>query len=90
MEQVITRILDSRKHPEQAYKSCMGLLSLAKKYAPNDYIKACKKALQLNCTNYKFIKNILTTKAFNLTDQQELELFKIPDHKNIRGKEMYN
>ncbi len=90
VEQVITKILDSRKHPEQAYKSCMGLLSLSKKYDPNDYIKACKKALLLNCTNYKFIKNTLTTKAFNLTDQQELELFKIPDHKNIRGKEMYN
>lgn len=90
VEQVITKILDSRKHPEQAYKSCMGLLSLAKKYDPNDYIKACKKALQLNRTSYKFIKNTLTTKAFNLTDQQELELFKIPDHKNIRGKEMYN
>ena len=90
VEQVITKILDSRKHPEQAYKSCMGLLSLSKKYDPNDYIKACKKALLLNCTNYKFIKNTLTTKAFSLTDQQELELFKIPDHKNIRGKEMYN
>jgi transposase len=90
VEQVITKILDSRKHPEQAYKSCMGLLSLAKKYDHADYIKACKKALQLNCTSYKFIKNTLTTKAFNLTDEQELELFKIPDHKNIRGKEMYN
>lgn len=90
VEQVITRILDSRKHPEQAYKSCMGLLNLAKKYDHNDYIKACKKALQLNCTSCKFIKNTLKTKAFNLTDEQELELFKLPDHENIRGKEMYN
>ena len=89
-EQVITRILDSRKHPEQAFKTCMGLLNLAKKYDHDDYIKACKKALQLNCTNYKFIKNTLKTKAFNLTDQQELELFKLPDHDNIRGKETYN
>jgi len=90
VEQVIIQILDSRKHPEQAYKSCMGLLSLAKKYDHDDYIKACKKALQLNCTNYKFIKNTLKTKAFNIADQQELELFKLPDHENIRGKEMYN
>jgi len=90
VEQVIIRILDSRQHPEQAFKSCMGLLNLAKKHDHNDYIKACKKALQLDCTNYKFIKNTLKTKAFNLTDQQELNLFKLPDHKNIRGKEMYN
>lgn len=37
----------------------MGLLNLAKKHEQEDYIKACKKALQLNCTRYKFIKNTL-------------------------------
>ena len=88
--QVITKIIDSREHPEQAYKTCMGLLNLAKKHNRDDYIKACKKALTLNCLSYKFIKNILETKAFNMTDEQELELFKLPEHENIRGKEMYN
>jgi len=90
VEDVVTKILDSRKHPEQAYKSCMGLLTLLKKYDKDEYVKACQKALQLNCLTYKFIKNILKTKAFNLTDEQELELFKLPKHENIRGKEMYN
>ncbi|MEA3505032.1 MAG: hypothetical protein U9R32_07535 [Bacteroidota bacterium] len=64
----------------------MGLLNLAKKHNQNDYIKACKKALSLNCLSYKFIKNILETKAFNISDEQELELFKLPEHENIRGK----
>jgi transposase len=89
-EQVITQILDSRKHPEQAYKTCMGLLKLAQKHEHEDYIKACNKALQMNCVKYKFIKNILDTKAFNLSGQEELDLFKLPKHNNIRGKEMYN
>lgn len=89
-EQVITQILDSRKHPEQAYKTCMGLLKLAQKHNHEDYIKACSKALQVNCIKYKFIKNILDTKAFNLSNQEELDLFKLPKHDNIRGKEMYN
>lgn len=89
-EEVITRLLDSRQHPEQAYKSCMGLLSLSKKYEKEDYIKACKKALHLNLVNYKFIKNTLETKSFNLTNEQELEQLKLPNHDNIRGKEMYN
>jgi transposase len=89
-EQVITQLLDSRKHPEQAYKSCMGLLKLAQKHEPEDYIKACNKALQMNCIKYKFIKNILDTKAFNLSNQEELDLFKLPKHDNIRGKEMFN
>jgi len=86
VEQVITRILDSRKHPEQAYKSCMGLLNLTKKHDTKDYIKACKRALELDCITYKFIKNTLQTKAFNLTDTAIHDLFEIPEHKNIRGK----
>lgn len=90
VEQVVSKMLDGRPHPEQAYKSCMGLLNLAKKHPKEDYIKACKKALQLNCIKYKFIKNTLDTKTFNLNNQEELELFRLPEHENIRGKEMYN
>ena len=90
VEQVITKIIDSRQHPEQAYKTCIGLLNLQKKYDKRDYIKACKKALTLDCLSYKFIKNILDTKVFNLDTEQELELMQIPEHKNIRGKEHYN
>jgi len=89
-EQVIKKVMDSRKHPEQAYKTCMGLLNLQKKYNKEDYIKACKKALSLNYLTYKFIKNVLDTKAFNCDTQQELELLQITNHDNIRGKEYYN
>lgn len=90
VEQVIIKILDSRKHPEQAYKSCMGLLNLAKKYGHGDYIKACKKALLLNCTTYKFIKSSLETKTFDLFDERGMGQFQLPEHDNLRGKEMYN
>ena len=90
VEEVITHILDSPEHPEQAYRTCMGLLNLAKKHDPPHYIKACKKALHINIVNYKFIKNTLETKSFNLNDEQELACFKLPEHENIRGKEMFN
>lgn len=90
VEELITQLLESRQHPEQAYKSCMGLLSLSKKYDKEDYIKACKNALQLNLINYKFVKNTLETKAFNLTNEPGSEQGKLPNHQNIRGKEIYN
>ena len=89
-EQVIKKVMDSRKHLEQAYKTCMGLLNLQKIYNKEDYIKACKKALLLNYLTYKFIKNVLDTKAFNFDTQQELELLQVTNHDNIRGKEYYN
>jgi len=90
VEEVIANILDRPEHPEQAYRTCMGLLNLEKKHERDNFIKACKKALVVKCVTYKFIKNILTTKAFNLSVDEELSLFSLPKHDNIRGKSMYN
>lgn len=89
VEQVITRILESKPHPEQGYKSCMGLLGLAKKYESDHIIKACMKALKTKCATYKFVKNTLETKTFMLQDDLQTTLFKLPEHENIRGKEKY-
>lgn len=89
VEQLITKILDSRPHPEQAYRSCMGLLNLAKKHSKPDYCKACKKALEMNCLQYKFIKNILNNKTFDV-EEEASEESQLPIHYNIRGKENFN
>ncbi len=90
VQELVTALLNSRKRPEQAYKSCMGLLSLAKKHDTDDFIKACKKALILNCIQYKFVKNVLQNKAFDMTGEEQMELFRISEHKNLRGKEHFN
>jgi len=89
VEQLITKVLDSRPHPEHAYRSCMGLLNLAKKHPGPAYIKACRKALEMNCLQYKFIKNTLNNKTFDL-EEEAPELFQLPAHTNIRGKENFN
>lgn len=89
-KELITKILDSRKHPEQAYKSCMGILQLEKKHGREELAKACKKALAVNCLQYKFIKNTLVNKTFNLDNEEQLTQINIPFHENIRGKEYYN
>lgn len=90
VEAVIKKVLDSRPHPEQAYKSCMGILNLNKKHKNTDLVKACKKALEFNCINYKFINNTLKNKTFNFTSEEEQNQIQIPFHKNIRGKKFYN
>jgi transposase len=90
VELLIMKVLDSRPHPEQAFRTCMGLLNLHKKSDNHEYIKACSKAMSLNCLSFKFIKNTIKSKTFNLDSEQELGLFKLPDHSNLRGKENYN
>jgi hypothetical protein len=87
---LIEKILHTKEHPEQAYKSCMGILQLTKKYPQEDFIKSCRKALDLNCIQFKFIKNTLQNKTFNMTEQEELQLFTIGGHENLRGKGSFN
>jgi len=84
----IQRLLDSRDHPEQAFKSCMGILKLEKKYDRQALKHACKKALELNVISYKFINNSLKNNTHKM-DPQEKNDIKLPFHDNIRGKENY-
>ena len=86
--QIIRSVLERKAHPEQGYTSCMGILSLSKKYEQQDFVKACQKALNLNCLSYRFIANTLKNRTFTLSAEEVLS--EIPVHNNIRGKEFYN
>jgi transposase len=87
-EDVIKKVLKSRKHPEQAFKSCMGILNLVKDYGPERLDKACKRALYFGFYSHKRIKNILDRglEKDMLTEQKELF---ITSHKNLRGSGYY-
>ena len=87
-QELIQNIIDSKDHPEQAYRSCMGILSLSKKYTPEEFAKACKKALLLNIYTYKFISNTLINKTFNLDIETELQMIII--HQENRGLSILN
>ena len=84
---VIEKILQSKSHPEQGYKSCVGILSFAKKVGTLRLNNACARAIYYRSYNYMSIKNILD-KALDkeqLTDPP----YVIPLHDNIRGEEYY-
>jgi len=86
VEIVIRRNLESREHPEQAYRSCMGILSLARKYNNSRLEKACKRAVSFDLYSYKGIEKILKR---NLEEYQ-LDTFEaLPVHDNIRGNTYY-
>jgi len=89
-EGVIQKIFEGKAHPEQGFRSCMGILNLLKKYPKDDFLKACKKALYTGCVSHKFIVNTLKTKSFNLDVDEELRLIGTIIHENIRGKKSYN
>lgn len=87
----ITHILESKKYPEQAYKSCLGILSQAKKHG-NDILElACRKANNAERTDYKFIcDQVLKIKKQFEEEEKGKQPSLLPImHENIRGQESY-
>lgn len=81
--------LGSRLHPEQAYRACLGLLSLAKKYSNERLEAACKKVNGFGPVPLSSIKSVLS----NGTDRvAELEKPVLPPilHSNIRGSSEFH
>ncbi len=88
VETFIGRLLDSKEHPQQAFKSCMGVLQLSKGYKPEDLEIVCNRALEYNSISLKFIRNSLKNNIHKTEQEKPIEI-KLPFHKNIRGKENY-
>lgn len=89
-EKLIRTVLASRKHPQQAYRSCLGILRLGKAYGDERLEAACRRALTLGSCRYKSLESILKHRLDEqpLEEQQELSL---PDtHDNIRGPAYYH
>lgn len=85
----VEHLLSSRPHPEQGYRSCLGLLSLAKRYGNERLEKACARAWQLGARSRKSVASILEHNMEDLPLPQEL--FKDPiSHSNLRGKRYYH
>ena len=88
IETFIHRLLDSKEHPQQAFKSCMGVLQLSKGYKAEDLEIVCNRALDYNSISLKFISNSLKNNVHKAEPGNPVEI-KLPFHENIRGKENY-
>jgi transposase len=85
----ILKILQRKQHPEQGYKSCLGVLTFAKKAGNDRLIKACQRALDYGIYNYKTIKNILEKGLDKDNDPGSSDALQMPEHENIRGENYY-
>ena len=88
VEQIIGEILKQRQHPEQAFRSCLGVLSLHKKYGLERINLACKRAAHYGQYSYKSIVNILD-RGLDKINEKPPEQNSLPLHENIRGNEYF-
>ena len=86
-------IMKERRHPEQGYRSCLGLLRLGKTYGAERLEAACARAVVVRARSYRNVKSIL---------EKGLDRVPLPDlpdepqphqqevHENIRGPRYWN
>jgi transposase len=80
-------IIASKKHPEQAYKSCEGLRSLERRHGKTTLSMACKQALDIGVINYGYINRIIQSGMVYQTESPQVAT--TPPHDNVRGAAYY-
>lgn len=86
--QLVQAILASRQHPQQAYRSCLGLLRLAGRYGEERLEAACRRAFPVGIHSYKGVKNILDAHLDQVEPDEPLTAAPTT-HENIRGQTYY-
>ncbi len=86
---LIEKVLEARPHPEQGFRSCLGIMRLGKGYGGERLEAACARALHIQSYSYKSVEAILK----NGLDKQPLpeppsEQLSI-EHDNVRGPGYY-
>lgn len=91
-EDVVTYIMlviENKQHPEQAYKSCSGILSLVRKVGAQRLTNACRRAQSYGVYNYPIIVQILEKNLDQQSEDEQQLGHTMPQHHNIRGADYY-
>jgi transposase len=83
---VISHLLASKPHPEQGFRSAMGVVSLGRRYGPVRLESACRRALEIGSLNLTSVESILK-RGLDLLASEEVTSppAEIYIHENVRG-----
>lgn len=87
---LVTAILSKNLHPQQGFRSCLGIITLAKKFDKERVEAACKRALAIGGASFKSVKSILETGLDKKPLPEPRTASPMVAHSNIRGREYYN
>ena len=88
--ELIQQVLRSRSHPEQSFRSCLGLLSLGRRYGADRLEKACTLALAIRSPTYRSVSSILKTNRDRRPVPDPPPQRPPRDHANLRGSTYYH
>jgi len=83
-------ILEERRHPEQGFRACLGIVRLAKSFGRERVEAACLRALEIGARSYGSVKSILDNKLDRQAGPKRAADGPAILHANIRGPRYYN
>jgi transposase len=89
---LVEAILAERRHPEQGYRSCLGILRLAKRFGEGRLEAACARAGAVRARSYRHVESILKNGLDRLPSpvEETEERAPLAAHENIRGGGYYH
>jgi transposase len=82
-------ILAERPHPEQGFRSCLGILRLGKRYGEARLEAACARALRVRARSYRHVESILKHGLDRVVAAEEQTSLSLT-HENVRGRDYYH
>jgi len=87
---LIEAILTERTHPEQGYRSCLGILRLSKRYGAERLEAACERAMAVKARSYRHVDSILKNGLDRLPQTPQDDSQPRAGHQHVRGAAYYD
>ena len=82
-------VLASRPHPEQGFRTCLGIVRLGERYGTDRLEAACTRALAVRAYTYRSVESMLRTGLDKKPLPAERTPASHPHHDNLRGPRYY-
>jgi transposase len=84
-------IMRRRPHPQQGFRSCLGIIRLGERYGTERLERACARAVRHRAYSYRSVEAILKNKLDQVDDEVATEKQgTLPLHGNLRGSSYYH
>jgi len=89
-KELVMSVLQSSRHPEQNYRSALGIIRLQSSYGTDRLERAAARAVSFRSFSYSTVKKILSAGLDQIPAvEEEINAPRLPEHKNVRGPEYY-
>ncbi|MCY7417224.1 MAG: IS21 family transposase, partial [Chloroflexi bacterium] len=86
---LVTAIMASRPHPEQGFRSCLGIMRLGRRHGDERLEAAAARALAIGAHSYRSVESILKSGLDGQPLPGSEPVTSIGDHANVRGAGYY-